>query len=400
MAQVLAQLSTLAQQNEELRRELQHQAQANADQKERTDERFGALLMQFSTPGRSPSPAIILTPDGTQPISQNDALEQLLREQLTNAHSVGGQLPSEQPSGALLPGEQPSVGTPGTSGGAQPSAVGLEGSSSPEQRQKLPTLSRFEGSRVAYRPWRLEAIRKLQIDGNAIGTPFARFQYIFTRLGTKVQQMVTTFVERGGPSGEHVPAEFITYLDSIYLDPNASARAADRLRTMRQGKNETFAAFLPRFERQLADSHLDENDRTQINYLRGALNDEMKRSLVTAGTFVIYGDLVRTLLSISSNLESLQFGRRAAPGRSANPDAMEWTPEPALAANRAHPAPAPARTELRTCFYCRQVGHIARDCPRKRVRLEQPNRSIRSTQAQLPTPEIEEDDADSESEKE
>ena len=51
---------------------------------------------------------------------------------------------------------------------------------------------------------------------------------------------------------------------------------------MRQGEKESFSTFLPRFEKELADSRLrDAGDAVAISYLEGALNDKMSAALVT-----------------------------------------------------------------------------------------------------------------------
>ena len=45
-------------------------------------------------------------------------------------------------------------------------------------------------------------------------------------------------------------ATFVWHLDSVYIDPNATAYALNRLQAMKQGK-ESFATFLCKFEKEL-----------------------------------------------------------------------------------------------------------------------------------------------------
>ena len=67
-------------------------------------------------------------------------------------------------------------------------------------------------------------------------------------------------------------ATFVRHLDSVYIDPNAAARALNRLQAMKQGR-ESFATFLPKFEKELGESQLIMvPDMVKIGYLRGALN--------------------------------------------------------------------------------------------------------------------------------
>ena len=154
----------------------------------------------------------------------------------------------------------------------------------PPRRPKpqLPELKRFNSKKRDYYTWKLEALAKLRLDKDVIRLNYSRFAYLFARLRPKVQNMVATFFEQGGSSGTSNPTEFIDYLDTIFLDPNLSSRAIDRLRTLRQGEKESFSTFLPRFEKELADSRLrDAGDTVAISYLKGALNSQMSTALVT-----------------------------------------------------------------------------------------------------------------------
>ena len=48
-------------------------------------------------------------------------------------------------------------------------------------------------------------------------------------------------------------ATFVQHLDSVYIDPNTTARTLNWLQTMKQGR-ESFATFLPKFEKELGES--------------------------------------------------------------------------------------------------------------------------------------------------
>ncbi|KAH9234154.1 hypothetical protein K456DRAFT_52493, partial [Colletotrichum gloeosporioides 23] len=47
--------------------------------------------------------------------------------------------------------------------------------------------------------------------------------------------------------------QFMQYLKTRYGDPNAEARALDRLHTIQQKENKSFTIFLPKFEKELAE---------------------------------------------------------------------------------------------------------------------------------------------------
>ena len=73
----------------------------------------------------------------------------------------------------------------------------------------------------------------------------------------------------------------LNYLKECYTDPNVSQRALERLRRIRQGENEPFAAFFPRFERELMESDgAVWPDYFKVSYLKGALNAKIINYLI------------------------------------------------------------------------------------------------------------------------
>lgn len=65
--------------------------------------------------------------------------------------------------------------------------------------------------------------------------------------------MASPYYAQGGADGVESSDQFMQYLETYYRDPNAEARALDRLHTIRQKENESFAIFLPKFEKELAE---------------------------------------------------------------------------------------------------------------------------------------------------
>ena len=104
-------------------------------------------------------------------------------------------------------------------------------------------------------------------------------------------------------------ATFIRHLDSVYVDSNAAARALNRLQTMKQGR-ESFATFLPKFEKELRESQLTMvPDMVKIGYHRGALNTEMQRAMIGPVTCTDYGRFVQALLVVGSHLTAFNIRR-------------------------------------------------------------------------------------------
>ena len=81
----------------------------------------------------------------------------------------------------------------------------------------------------------------------------------------------------------------------------------NRLQAMKQGR-ESFATFLPKFEKELGESQLIMvPDMVKIRYLRGALNTEMQRAMIGLVTYTDYDRFVQTLLAVGSQLDCLQY---------------------------------------------------------------------------------------------
>ena len=127
-------------------------------------------------------------------------------------------------------------------------------------------------------------------------------------------------------------ATFVRHLDSIYIDPNAAARALNRLQAMKQGR-ESFATFLPKFEKELGESQLTMvPNMVKIRYLRGSLNTKMQRAMIGPVIYTDYGGFVQALLAVDSQLHCLQYQKgQTAPITTPscvwpNGDEMDWTP--------------------------------------------------------------------------
>ena len=94
--------------------------------------------------------------------------------------------------------------------------------------------------------------------------------------------MAVPFAERAAQTGLYNANGLLNYLKECYTDPDVSQRALERLRRIRQGENEPFAAFLPRFERELIESDgAVWPDYFKVSYLEGALNVKIVSCLIT-----------------------------------------------------------------------------------------------------------------------
>ena len=66
--------------------------------------------------------------------------------------------------------------------------------------------------------------------------------------------MAVPFAEKAAQTGLYNTSGLLNYLKKYYTDPDVSQKALKRLWRIRQKENKLFAAFLPRFKRELIDS--------------------------------------------------------------------------------------------------------------------------------------------------
>ena len=249
-------------------------------------------------------------------------------------------------------------------------------------KERLPTLREFGGKRTEWDEWELVARNKLYADGEAIGSGYDQFLYIFSRLTGDAARAARAWANEGTERGTASGYDFLSYLASIYSDPNKEARALESLYSMRQGDRETFANFLPKFETTLSNAGGSEfSEKQKINYLRNALNREMRQLLISeTGTGVTYPAFVSRLHQIGSNLAAFK-AQSGAPARtglyhrqdSAGAGQMEWEATGPARTNQTTTTGAPrakwvdkktldSRRERGCCLRCGRDNHYVRQC--------------------------------------
>ena len=94
--------------------------------------------------------------------------------------------------------------------------------------------------------------------------------------------MAVLFVERAAQTGLYNTNGLLNYLKKYYTDPNVNQRALEHLCWIRQGENKPFAAFFPRFKRELIESdNMVWLNYFKISYLEGALNIKIMNYFIT-----------------------------------------------------------------------------------------------------------------------
>jgi len=261
-----------------------------------------------------------------------------------------------------------------------------------KKKPTIPNPKLFDGNRRNFQAWQLAMESKLQVDGPALGGPADQFAYIYARLDQTPQSLAAAYFRRGGNDGNRNPAEFMEYLTSCYGDPHLKQRALNRLETMRQDEKESFAAFLPRFERELADSGgANWDDEIKINALRRVLNREMESYLIGQLTLpTAYPGFVNALQSLGANIEGHRFRNRkmerkqpfrrnanreedsrdrqpTQPQKEETTDKMDWEPTKAGKVGSGKKSnDKPMTMTGPQCYSCGGYGHIARQCANER----------------------------------
>jgi hypothetical protein len=285
-------------------------------------------------------------------------------------------------------------------------------------RPSIPDPVRFAGSTTEWPAWKVTMLNKLAIDQDAIGPLRNQFFYVFSRLEGLAARNSATFVDSRRDDLSVSPDTLLDYLERLYGDPNAQARAAARLHQLKQKEGQSFARFLPSLEKELADSGaMAWPDEAKRQIVLASLNSTMQENLLNRGIPSTYSELIARLHAISSDrdlfatrktsktgnqLVRTQLRRPAAPIYDAEP--MDWTPTPAVAINNTRPrkedkdlvgkrARWVTQSEYETrrnsglCIRCAREGCHSSRCPLKpAINPSRPRTQVHKAKARTPTP--------------
>jgi hypothetical protein len=125
-------------------------------------------------------------------------------------------------------------------------------------------------------------------------TPKAQYWYVYGCLDSKIQALILPTATAGANVG---PDLILTALARVYDDPNRASRAAERLTKINQFSDESFTAFLARFERILYEAGAqDWPDLARISALRNGLGPNLMKKLDVQITVPDkYNDFVKVL---------------------------------------------------------------------------------------------------------
>ena len=115
-------------------------------------------------------------------------------------------------------------------------------------------------------------------------------------------------------------------MNTFYGDPAKQQRATTKLHAMKQGNNEAFFYFLPRFETTLADAGgMTWADASKMAILTAATNGSMKQYLIGREPCTTYCELKERLLTIGSQMTALHAAQRRTDRAPTNSPGVFWS---------------------------------------------------------------------------
>ena len=152
----------------------------------------------------------------------------------------------------------------------------------PQKRKPLPDPKKFTRNRRDFKRWYFKISYKIKANRNTLGPLKMQFNYIYSRLRKAAQNITIPCAKKALQIRQYNHNGLLNYLKKYYTDPDVNQRALEYLRRIHQGNNKPFAAFFPRFKRELIKNDgAAWPDYFKISYLKGALNAKIINYLIT-----------------------------------------------------------------------------------------------------------------------
>jgi hypothetical protein len=259
----------------------------------------------------------------------------------------------------------------------------------PQRRPHLPDTTVYDNTdKSQFLPFLAELRAKFAIDGDIIGSDFARVWYAFNRLTgdarNKVYPWVGIHAVDPTTAAPDILKQFYEHLNVLFGNRQLVEQSNQRLNRLRQGGT-PFAEFAAEFESLLLLAGGQTwTDDVRIARLRSAINQEMRQAIIgqllpaTYNAFLEHLHRVASDLSEYNRIRSLRSndsnrGLNRPPFGTPRP-AAPATPRPAatpVVAPPVYPVPMdlsntyPTNRQPRTpfnCYNCGAPGHMSRDC--------------------------------------
>jgi hypothetical protein len=260
-----------------------------------------------------------------------------------------------------------------------------------QKSTKLPDPPIFTGdSDPAIDDWLSKMRSKLRANSDHYPTSDLEMGYVENRVGGTATKHLAPRLRSGSANPFKSAEEMLEVLERIFADPNRRMTALQEFRRLYQG-NKDFNSFWAEFQRLAAE--IDYSPETLIDELRNKVSAELERAIITetdpgnvyalARKCQLYDQNIQKVKAREARFQDKSRSTRTTPARQSISPAPASAPAPAKPPTTSNaltvytgprnsqpwtPLTEEERQRLRAengCFYCRNLGHRAAECPAK-----------------------------------
>ncbi|KAM3518660.1 hypothetical protein MY4038_010031, partial [Beauveria bassiana] len=193
----------------------------------------------------------------------------------------------------------------------------------PHNNPKFPDAPVFSGDRRAFEAWKDKIRDKLDNSAAQYPTEQQRIQYIRSRTEGSAYEQIRAQSRPEHPRCFLTAEEMLQALEKVYGDRNKRARAMNELRTLRMGRK-TFDDFYADFARCAAE--IGYADDAMIPLLENAISDDLARQIIGLQKPTDYFDLVDFYREIDHQMRDYdrRAGFRSRGQRATTPPEQEY----------------------------------------------------------------------------
>lgn len=248
----------------------------------------------------------------------------------------------------------------------------------PRRTVKLPDPPILtDGKEPKFDDWMAQMKTKLKANADHYSSNLLQVAYVQSRLGGRAAEHAAPRFHEDSVNQYQTADEVFEHLKSIFFDPNRRMTARRQLRHLQMKSYQKYHDFLAEFMHLAGESqlHLEDYKEELFDKLTDELRNLTTRDYHAPGTF----DEFSTACSQAAYTLQINAEKSKARSKSYKPAgtalAAESRDKPttrtaAPAAYKASGLDDKQRVELMRegkCFYCKETGHIAPHCPRKKA---------------------------------
>jgi hypothetical protein len=261
---------------------------------------------------------------------------------------------------------------------------------------KLPDPEKYNGPStekdkdgVDLEDWLAKVRRKLQANRDHYHNEELRMGYVQNMVGGMAAKHLAPRLRSEAANPFVSAEEMLKTLEQAYGNPHKKQDASDDLRRLYQN-NTPFHTFWAEFQRLAAETEMAES--TQLEELGYRVSTELQQALLAVDNVSTVYELAQRCMTMDAKIQRLKKAKArsaskntATPSTSSNASgggshstvknehrAQGSTPPPT---NRPRPTYDTAEKQQLSregkCFYCKGVGHLARECPNKASRINE-----------------------------